>query len=147
MVVIQKRTCPAQSLCVYWFFSSQKSRHPLGLHSACHLSSDKLCDPVGLVQCPNSWIPPKSVGEGARSLFGGWPGSLENVSCSSATPDLHRCNLGVAPVQETFSRLSGHPPKRLLAPSPTDLGGIQEFGHCTRPVGSQDKLQNCIRIR
>ena len=78
------------------------------------------CDPAGLVQSPNSWIPPKSLGEGASILFGGWPGSLENVSCSSAIPDLHRCNPKVAPVQETFSRLSGHPPKRLLAPSPTD---------------------------
>ena len=46
------------------------------------------CDPDCLVQCPNSWIPPKSVGEGASSLFGGWPGSLENV-----------CNPKVAPVQ------------------------------------------------
>ena len=101
---------------------------------------DKFCDPAGLVQCPNSWIPPKSVGEGASSLFGGWPGSLEIVSCTGATPRLHRCKSGVAPVQEIFSRLSGPPPKRLLAPSPTDLGGIQEFGHCTRPAGSQDKF-------
>ena len=95
------------------------------------------CDPAGLVQCPNSWIPPKSIGEGASSLFGGWPESLENVSCSSATPDLHRCNLGVAPEQETFWRLSGPSPKRLLAPSPIDSGGMQEFGHFTSPTGSQ----------
>ena len=72
------------------------------------------CDPAGLVQCPNSWIAPKSIGEGASSLFGGWPGSLENVSSSSATPDFHRCNLGVAPVQEAFSRLSGSPKKDYL---------------------------------
>ena len=85
------------------------------------------CDPDCLVQPPNSWIAPKSTGEGASSLFGGWPGSLENVSCSSATPDLHWCNPKVAPVQETFSRLSGPPPKRLLAPSPIDLRGIQEI--------------------
>ena len=26
-------------------------------------------------------IAPKSIGEGASSLFGGWPGSPENVSC------------------------------------------------------------------
>ena len=32
----------------------------------------------------------------------GIPGSPENVSCSRATPDLHRCNLGVALEQETF---------------------------------------------
>ena len=39
--------------------------------------------------------------------------------------------------QETFSRVSGPPPKRLLAPSPVDLGAIQEFGGCTRQSGSQ----------
>ena len=54
---------------------------------------------------------------------------------SSATPDLHQRNLGVAPAQETFSRLSGPPPKRLLAPSPIDLRGIQEIGPCTRQSG------------
>ena len=42
---------------------------------------------------PNSRIAPKPIGEGASSLFGEWPGSPENVSCSRATPDLHRCNL------------------------------------------------------
>ena len=52
----------------------------------------------------------------------------------------HRCKSGVAPgVQETFSRLSGRPPKRLLAPSPIDVGGIQESRRCTRPTGSQPK--------
>ena len=30
----------------------------------------------------NSWTSPKSIGEGASSLFGGRPGSPENVSCS-----------------------------------------------------------------
>ena len=34
---------------------------------------------------------------------------------------LHRCKSGVALEQETFSRLPGHPPKRLLAPSPVDF--------------------------
>ena len=43
--------------------------------------------------------------------MGGWPGSPENVSCSRETPDLHRCNLGVALEQETFSGLPGHSPK------------------------------------
>ena len=62
----------------------------------------------------------------------GWPGSLENVSCSRATPDLHRCNLEVALEQETFSGLPGHPCKRLLAPSPIDLGAIQSFVGYTR---------------
>ena len=86
------------------------------------------CDPDCLVQPPNSpELAPKSIGEGASSLFGGWPGSPENISCSSATPDLHRCNLGVALEQETFSGLPGHPPKRLLAPSPIDLGEVQAF--------------------
>ena len=54
------------------------------------------CDPDCLVQTPNSRIAPKSIGEGASGLFRGWPGSPEDVSCSGATPDLHRCNLGVA---------------------------------------------------
>ena len=63
---------------------------------------------------PNSWIFPKSIGEGASSLLGGQPGSPENVSCSRATPRLHRCKSGVALEQETFSGLPGHPPKRLL---------------------------------
>ena len=98
------------------------------------------CDPDCLVQPPNSRIAPKSIGEGASSLLGGWPGSPENVSCSRATPDLHRCNLGVALEQETFSGLPGHPPKRLLAPSPIDLGAIREFGGCTRQSGSQHFL-------
>ena len=40
------------------------------------------CDPDCLVQPPNSWIPPEPIGEGASSLFGGWPESPENVSCS-----------------------------------------------------------------
>ena len=77
---------------------------------------------------PNSRIAPKLIGEGASSLFGGWPGSPENVSCTGATPRLHRCKSGVAPVQETFSGLPGRPPKRLLAPSPINLGAIREFG-------------------
>ena len=100
------------------------------------------CDPDCLVQPPNSWIPPESIGQGARSLFGGWPGSPENVSCSRATPRLHLCKFGFALEQETFSGLPGHPPKRLLAPSPIDLGGIQEFGGCTRQSGSQQYSLN-----
>ena len=88
---------------------------------------------------PNSWMAPKSIGEGASSLFGGRPGSLENASCSRATPDLHRCNLEVALEQETFSRLPGLHPKRPLAPSPIDLGEVQEFRHCTRVSGSQNE--------
>ena len=44
---------------------------------------------------------------------------------------------GVALEQETFSGLPGHPPKRLLAPSPIDLGAIQKFGVCTREAGLQ----------
>ena len=31
----------------------------------------------------------------------------------------------------------GHPPKRQVAPSPIDLGAIQECGDCTRQSGSQ----------
>ena len=86
----------------------------------------------------NARIPgclPKSIGEGASSVFGGWPRSPENVSCSRATPRLHRCNLGVALEQETFSGLLGHPPKTLLAPSPIDLGrhpGIRAWYQAVR---------------
>ena len=100
----------------------------------------QFCDPDCLVQPPISWIAPKSIGEGASSLLGGWFGSPENVSCSRATPDLHRCDLGVALEQETFSGLPNHPPKRLLAPSPIDLGAIQEIGGCTRQSGSQSQF-------
>ena len=95
------------------------------------------CDPDGLVQCPIPGCPLKSIGEGASSPFGGRPESLENVSCSGATPHMHRCNLGVAPEQETFSGLPDLPPKRLLAPSPIDLRGHPRIGHCARPSGSQ----------
>ena len=80
---------------------------------------------------------PKSIGEVASSLFGGWPGSLENVSCSRATPDLHRCALEVALEQGTFSRPPGLHPKRPLAPSPINLGEVHEVQHCTRVSGSQ----------
>ena len=100
-----------------------------------------------LVQTPTSRISPKSIGEGASSLFGEWPRNRENVSCSSATPDLHRCNLGVALEQETFSGLPSPPPKRLLARSPIDLGAIREFGACTRQSGSQRKTNLRGRAR
>ena len=83
------------------------------------------CDLDCLVQPPNSWIAPKWIGERASSLFGRRPGSPENISCSRATPRLHRCKSGVALEQETFSGLPGHPPKRPLAPSAIDLGAIQ----------------------
>ena len=87
------------------------------------------------------------MGEGASSLFGGWFGSPENVCCSRATPWLHRCKSG-ALEQETFSGLPGHLPKRLLAPSPIDLGAVPEFGGCTRQSGSQfyitELVLNCF---
>ena len=92
--------------------------------------------PDCLVQRPNSQTAPKSIGEGASGLFEGWPGNPENVSCSRATPRLHRCKSGVALEQETFSGLQGHPPKRLLAPSPIDLGAVWEFGGCTKQSGA-----------
>ena len=79
-------------------------------------------------QISSDLLKPPSLGEGASGLFGGWPGSPENVSCSRATPDLHQCNLGVALEQETFSGLPGLPPKRLLAPSPIEKRAIRKFG-------------------
>ena len=91
--------------------------------------------------------PRKLIREGVTSLLGGWPGGPENVSFSRATPDLHRCNLGVALEQETFSGpwailqkdylILLPSPKRLLDPSPIDLGAIRAFGGCTRQSGSQ----------
>ena len=47
-----------------------------------------VCDPDCLVQPPNFQSAPKSIGEGASSLFGGRLGSPEHVSCSRATPSL-----------------------------------------------------------
>ena len=70
-------------------------------------------------------------------FLGDVPGVPKMSLALEQTPDLHRCNLGVALEQETFLGLPGHPPKRLLAPSPTDLGAIREFGGCTRQSGSQ----------
>ena len=75
----------------------------------------KSCDPDGLAHRPISGCAPKSIGEGASSLFGGRPESLEDVSCSGTTPRLHRCKSGVALEQETCSGLAGLPAKRLLA--------------------------------
>ena len=99
--------------------------------------SSQNCDPAGLVQCPNSRIPLKSIGEGASSVFGGGPGSPENVSCSRATPHLHRCNLGVALGRHFRDSRALLREDYLLLPL-----GIQEFRHCTRPAGSQS--QNAI---
>ena len=55
------------------------------------------------------------------------PGVSKMSLALEQTPDLHRCNLEVALEQETFSRLQGLHPKRPLAPSPIDLGEVQEF--------------------
>ena len=89
-----------------------------------------------LARRKNKEIQKKQGKEGQGVVFlGGWTGSPENVSCSSATPDLHRYNLGVALEQETFSRLPSHTPKRLLAPSPIDLGAIRVYGVCNRKPG------------
>ena len=96
-----------------------------------------LWDPDCLVQGPNSCFPLKSIREGASSLFGPGPERPQNISCSRATPRLHRCNLGVALEQEAILGLSGPGPKRLLAPSLIDFQGKQEFGPCTRQSGSQ----------
>ena len=77
------------------------------------------------------------------SLFAGWPGRT-TPDLSSAKPDLLRGNLGVALEQETFSGLPDHPAKRLLAPSPIDLGAIREFSLGTLRWG---KLQMFLRGR
>ena len=82
------------------------------------------------VEIPFAWckaripgFPRKSIREGASSLFGRGPERPKNVSCSRATPWLHRCKSGVALEQETILGLSGPRPKRLLAPSLIDFRG------------------------
>ena len=67
-----------------------------------------------------SWGPKWGVWVGAKKFM------LKKFMCffgplSRAIPDLHRCNLGVALEQETFSRLPGLHPKRPLAPSPINF--------------------------
>ena len=82
-------------------------------------------------------FPRKSIRERASSVFGLGPERPQNISCARATSRLHRCTCGVALEQETFSRLQALHPQRPLAPSPIDLGEVQEFRHCTRVSGSQ----------
>ena len=48
------------------------------------------------------------------SLFGGRPGSPENVSCSRATPRLQQCKSGVALEQEDISGFRAFPQKTTL---------------------------------
>ena len=90
-------------------------------------------DPNCLVQGPNSWISRKSIREGASSLFGWGPERPKNVYCSRATPDLHRCKLGVALEQETFWDSPALTRKKLLAPyrfsqGPLNGGGFKQGG-------------------
>ena len=55
-------------------------------------------------------------------------------TCTSGT-------LGVAVEQETFSRLSSHHPKRLLAPSPVDLWGDPGIRTQSGSHGTTDPVQ------
>ena len=65
-----------------------------------------------LVQCRNWWTSPKSIGEAAGGLLGRRPWSLEIVSCSRATPDLHRCNLeGCSRARDIFETPGPSPQK------------------------------------
>ena len=78
-----------------------------------------------LIAWYNPRIAPGSIGEGASSLFGGWPGSPENVSCSSATPRLQKDSLllllsiqgqsgnsGVVPGNQGRARIVRYPIKQ-----------------------------------
>ena len=116
---LKARPCLELIMIVIWVLGFLQPQHHPRAPSQRALDLMRLfpplsCDPDCLVQPPNSRTAPKSIGEGASSLFGRWPGSPENVSCSRATPDLHRCNLGVALEQETFSGLPDHLPKDFL---------------------------------
>ena len=79
--------------CIKFFWSrdvpTQIAGHPGHFLSKTTEKGALRCDPNCLVQPPTSWIAPKSIGEGVSSLFGGWPGSHENISS----------NPKVAPVQ------------------------------------------------
>ena len=55
------------------------------------------------------------IGDGASGLLVWRPKSPEYVACSWATPDLRRCNLGVALEQGIASELLGRHTKRSLA--------------------------------
>ena len=96
-----------------------------------------VCNPDCLVQSRHSKNLPESRSEGASSLLGRGRESLKNVCCSRATSRLHRCKSGVALEQDTFSRLSGPLPKRLLAPSLLDYFRFLEFRDCARQSGLQ----------
>ena len=66
-------------------------------------------------------------------------------------PRLHRCNLGVAPEQETFWGLSGPRPERLLAPSLIDFrgnAGIQALYHqrIAKGAGGKGPRQKTSKI-
>ena len=52
----------------------------------------------------------------------------------------------VALEQETFSRLPGLRPKRLLAPSPIDLGEVQEIRRCTRVLNIAQLSRDMVQI-
>ena len=51
--------------------------------------------PACLVQRPIPGCSPKSIGEGASSLFGGRPESLENLSCTGQPQGCTGANLGL----------------------------------------------------
>ena len=79
--------------------------------------------PIAWYEARIPGFPRISRREGASSLFGRGPERPKIVSCSRATPRVHRCNHGVALEQETILGLSGPRPKRLLAPSLIDIRG------------------------
>ena len=125
--------------------STPPERSSLGAHQF------KICaNFVTLIAWYNPRIPglPLNRQEKEQVVFSEDGPGVSKMSLAPVQPRLlHRCNPKVAPVQETFSRLSGPPPKRLLAPSPVDLGAIQEFGGCTRQSGSQNSHLKCKFVR
>ena len=106
-----------------------------GVHSICRRKTPNIGIPIAWYEAQIRGFPRKSIREGASSLFGQGPESPRIVSCSRATPDLHRCNLGVALEQETIFGLSGPCPKRLLAPSLIDFRGNPRIWASYQAVG------------
>ena len=70
------------------------------------LSHPKIGIPIAWYKSRIPGFPQKSIREGASSLFGRGPESPKNVSCSRATPRLHRCKSGLLyeKVHTMFSR-------------------------------------------
>ena len=75
----QTRHLGLQNVLVYWFFSCPCFSLPRRMLEMIFSFFVKCCDPDCLVQPPNSRTAPKSIGEGASSLF--WGMARESRQC------------------------------------------------------------------